>query len=494
MLEREFALQAINAIHEAFHSLHIGMSSSRNSNNVTAVAVGVLITAVAGIAVAAAVGGTLLYSRRAYLKYRKNDRLTKSHWRDAFEAESGRLIDIDKLLRKIRRGGVDPSIRTEVWPFLFGLYPLESTCEEREVEKVRKREDYEGLRKQCTFMLERVKDESTKETEDGFVEVSASVPFSNNLPGPVMRDRSYSDNKDNSACKVTGRDSNGRPVNERDKAKIHLNSMKAIEEFTTWQRIIRLDAVRMNAEWIPYSPSQANVTREAARELAMAVHLADDGHLEPCRQHHAARLVAILEAYALYDPENGYCQGMSDLLSPFIALLAEDYEAFWCFVYFMDTARHNFRLDEVGIRRQLNIVSRILELADPHLYHFLKEIHAEDCTFVYRMVVVLLRRELSFEQTICLWEVIWADKTAVKLGKVKVSWRKGRRLPAPTDDLLLYVIAASVRLKRKFIMEKCRGMDDILRVCNGMAGHLDVCRLLDDARELVNTFHDKISN
>ena len=34
--------------------------------------------------------------------------------------------------------------------------------------------------------------------------------------------------------------------------------IKAPKDFLTWQRIIRLDAVRMNAEWIPYSPSQCD--------------------------------------------------------------------------------------------------------------------------------------------------------------------------------------------------------------------------------------------
>jgi hypothetical protein len=67
---------------------------------------------------------------------------------------------------------------------------------------------------------------------------------------------------------------------------------------------------------------------------------------------HTARLVGLLEAYAVYDPEIGYCQGMSDLLSPIIAVMEEPDESFWCFVGYMRKARHNFRLDEVGIRRR----------------------------------------------------------------------------------------------------------------------------------------------
>ena len=267
---------------------------------------------------------------------------------------------------------------------------------------------------------------------------------------------------------------------------------RTTEDFTTWQRIIRLDAIRANAEWIIYSPAQAAVSEEKAQECASAVGLKDYDHLEPCRMYHAARLVAILEAYALYDQEIGYCQGMSDLLSPILAVMEEDDEAFWCFVGFMRKARHNFRLDEVGIRRQLNIVSKIIKSKDSHLYRHLEKLQAEDCFFVYRMVVVLFRRELDFEQTLCLWEVMWADQAAIRAGIGKSAWGRMRLRAPPTEDLLLYAIAACVLQRRKLIIESYSSMDEIIRECNNMAGHLDVWKLLDDAHDLVVTLHDKI--
>ncbi|THU65788.1 hypothetical protein C4D60_Mb05t07340 [Musa balbisiana] len=297
------------------------------------------------------------------------------------------------------------------------------------------------------------------------------------------------------------------------------------EDFATWQRIMRLDAVRANAEWIYYSSAQAEVSEDEAFKFANAVGLKDFDHLEPCQVYHASRLVAVLEAYALYDPEIGYCQGMSDLLSPILAVMEDDHEAFWCFVGFMKKARHNFRLDEVGIKRQLNIVSKIIKSKDSHLYRHLEKLQAEDCFFMYRMVVVMFRRELTFEQTLCLWEVMWADQAAIRARIGNSVWARIRLrapptddlllyaiaasvlqrrkliiekyssyvpLPPPTDDLLLYAIAASVLQRRKLIIEKYSSMDEILRECNSMAGQLDVWKLLDDAHHLVVTLHDKI--
>lgn len=229
-----------------------------------------------------------------------------------------------------------------------------------------------------------------------------------------------------------------------------------------------------------------------ARRLAESVGLKDYDHLDASRTFHAARLVAILEAYALHDPETGYCQGMSDLLSPIISVVEDDSEAFWCFAGFMKRARHNFRLDEVGIRRQLNIVSKIIQCKDIHLYRHLEKLQAEDCFFVYRMVVVLFRRELNFEQTLCLWEVMWADQASIRAGIAKSAWRRMRIRAPPTDDLLLYAIAACVLQRRKLIIEKYSSMDEIMRECNSMAGNLDVWKLLDDAHDLVVNLHDKI--
>eukprot|EP01018_Ginkgo_biloba_P020081 Gb_39393 [translate_table: standard] len=499
--------------------------------------------------------------------------LSPQQWTSAFLPD-GRLVDGGlKVLKKVRSGGIDSSIRAEVWPFLLGVYDLKSSKAERDTEKNHRRDAYESLRRQCQFLQtegenegtvseatnynaegkrlgsqkddavsrciedvgrssesisgdldnmaekdpKHVKDPSTENdlhiedeassdsesmAEDDPRLVNSSV-IGKGRPGEGEASSDsksvVEDNPNPIGSSVTTKDmhieaeaaSDNKPRFDR-MGSLRERGPQALEDFSTWQRIIRLDAVRMNAEWVPYSPSQANVTEEEASWLARHVGLKDDEHLEPCRKHHAARLVAILEAYALYDPETGYCQGMSDLLSPFVALMDEDYEAFWCFAHFMHIARHNFRLDEVGIRRQLNMVAKIIKAKDSQLYKHLEKLQAEDCFFVYRMVVVLFRRELTFEQTLCLWDVIWADQAAIRAGIRKSAWRRGKQRAPPTNDLLLYAVAAAVLQKRKLIIENYSGMDDILRECNSMAGHLDIWKLLDDAHDLVVALHDKL--
>ncbi|KAK1297633.1 hypothetical protein QJS10_CPB15g00879 [Acorus calamus] len=423
------------------------------------VEIAVGVTAMAGLALAA----TIIYttSRKEYAKLRRRCRQLLKHVNkgqkkpkeadDSNNGESGILNDGSDSPASEDVVSARESLSTEERSTKYddsdhtlqekGCPPLNSDMEE----------DRSGL----TNMDTTVADTESSGAESS-IEEEDSVTMQSAIEGSENSETDHS----NSPAQTL-------PFKEK------ISEDQIMEDFSTWQRIIRLDAVRANAEWIINSPAQATVSE--------------------AQIYHAARLVAVLEAYALHDPEIGYCQGMSDLLSPILAVIEDDDEAFWCFVGFMKKARHNFRLDEVGIRRQLNIVSKIIRSKDSHLYRHLEKLQAEDCFFVYRMVVVLFRRELTFEQTVCLWEVMWADQAAIRVGISKLAWGRIRQHAPPTDDLLLYAIAACVLQRRKLIIEKYSSMDEILRECNSMAGHLDVWKLLDNAHDLVVTLHDKIN-
>lgn len=507
------------------------------------------VTAMAGLALAATL---VISSRRGGLKSpwsgKKRKRpLTRQQWNNFF-LQDGKLRGGGvKFLKKVRSGGIDPSIRAEVWPFLLGVYDLNSSRAQRILTGMLNRKEYEKLRKQCQHLTTLSRDDHkelkavldsprfvqgcdsvcseevyTKESvsigqgcsneenleksikEESLIttiteqdeEEGSGITHSDVPEDGAVSSGSESSIEDSETLLITrskpSRENNQRLAGIVSAKTDTINSIRTIEDFAIWQRIIRLDSIRANTEWIPYSPVQAAVSEARALKAAADVGLTDYEDLEPCRIYHAARLVAVLEAYALYDPEIGYCQGMSDLLTPILSVMEEDHEAFWCFVGFMKKARHNFRLDEVGIRRQLNIVSKVIKFKDLQLYRHLEKLQAEDCFFVYRMVVVIFRRELTFEQTLCLWEVMWADQVAIRAGYGKSAWGRMRLRAPPTDDLLLYAIAASVLQRRKLIIERYSSMDEILRECNNMTGQLDVWKLLDDAHDLVVTLYDKI--
>ncbi|CAI9274614.1 unnamed protein product [Lactuca saligna] len=523
--QKHHVLRALRRSHTSSPSSSNSSSPTSSSSSSSWIHLRSVLLVVASSSSSSPISTTRGHLQSPWSKRRRKHALQPKQWKALFD-EDGRLCDGGvKFLKKVRSGGIHPSLRAEVWPFLLGVYDLKSSKEERDAVKTKNKKEYENLRKQCQQTYIR-RDNSTNDISDtnhddvsntnnsGEVvdtdsqqvkeEISATTATTTNNKEDSKDGDDVSEvttktdtcSSDSDSSEETDNMEPSPATPQKPKTTEEVKSKTSLpyrsESFATWQRIIRLDAIRANDEWIVYSPSQALVSVTKAQELAKSVVLKDYTHLETCRVFHAARLVSILEAYALYDSEIGYCQGMSDLLSPIISVVEDDSEAFWCFVGFMKKARHNFRLDEVGIRRQLNIVSKIIKGKDSHLYRHLEELQAEDCFFVYRMVVVLFRRELNFEQTLCLWEVMWADQTAIRAGITKSGWGRMRLRAPPTDDLLLYAIAACVLQKRKMIIEKYSSMDEILRECNSMAGHLDVWKLLDDAHDLVVTLHDKI--
>lgn len=128
------------------------------------------------------------------------------------------------------------------------------------------------------------------------------------------------------------------------------------------------------------------------------------------------RLANILSAYAVHDPEINYCQGMSDLAAPFIQKISNDALAFACFEKFMKNARNNFKHDESGISSQLQTVSNVLKKKDPVLYKKLEALDASHCHFAFKMVLVMLRRDLPLNEALALWEVKWVLEAQQKPG------------------------------------------------------------------------------
>ncbi|CAI5457913.1 unnamed protein product [Closterium sp. Yama58-4] len=83
-----------------------------------------------------------------------------------------------------------------------------------------------------------------------------------------------------------------------------------------------------------------------------------------------ARLMNVLAVYAWFDPEVGYCQGMSDLMSPMVVLYQDDADAFWAFERLMRRVREDFMNTDtgLGIQREISRLSHMVYTLDPELH------------------------------------------------------------------------------------------------------------------------------
>ncbi|CAI5462701.1 unnamed protein product [Closterium sp. Yama58-4] len=545
-----------------------------------AVAVGV--AAIGGVAAAVTVGGIIVLREQGQFMLPWEDKpkavrpapLTVQQWRDCFDDATGRLKGGgETAIGRVRLGGCDAEIRAEVWPFLLGLYEAESTEAERAQLRAQRRVLYEEIRAIAARVAviarqaeeeatRRMKEEEEREEreerereererkereerereerereERGEREGEESERGRSNEGGSSQGEVRSSDRGDNGGAgdgsesgNGDGNGSNGgensgvgNASDDEFSDAVCVDSACASLSVSTESfvdRIMRLDAVRMNAAWIPYSTQKA-FPPEEAMEAAAAAGLPEHGHLSPPQRLHAARLVAILEAYAVYDPEVGYCQGMSDLLSPFVALLEEDSEAFWCFVAFMqrgeageDCEWEKVEAEEAedkgrgeGERKgaegeegeregwerddesaplldngwggafgwaagdKSSVRSDVTTTTTAAAASATSSSSSSSISARNKSAGNVTSRDTSRDMS--------RDASRVSGSRRKKAWQECR----PRPDFLLFVVAAILVSRREQVL-CCQGLDGVLLLCNSLSGQLDVWELMHCARQL----------
>ncbi|KAI3470166.1 hypothetical protein Pfo_026829 [Paulownia fortunei] len=481
--------------------------------------------------------------------------LKPDKWQATFDSD-GKVFGFQKVLKLIILGGVDPSIRPEVWEFLLGCYSLSSTAENRRQLRTARRERYRDLVKQCQIMHSsigtgslayvvgskvmdmrmsskedgrrdaelqsgRISEASINKIDDNCVLDSKSTnksytcrkesssdsgdlvcvrgstmggayDSSGLLPSPdpcncssptahgthesnyvaesyldfpalPVRDLFEENNKDRKVIRLhedkcsTRRklryedehmhsfqinnnadlvvESNGLPSND---VSLYANSKSEIicpevHESLSRSKNLEYEAELLNRLRIsdePETPAKYATTSQGGAasedrvsEWLWTLHrivvdvVRTDSHLEFYEDtKNLARMSDILAVYAWVDPATGYCQGMSDLLSPFVVLFEDNADAFWCFEMLLRRMRENFKMEgPTGVMKQLQALWHILELTDREMFSHLSYIGAESLHFAFRMLLVLFRRELSFNEALCMWEMIWAADFDVSL-------------------------------------------------------------------------------
>ncbi|XP_020227981.1 TBC1 domain family member 17 isoform X2 [Cajanus cajan] len=172
----------------------------------------------------------------------------------------------------------------------------------------------------------------------------------------------------------------------------------------------------------------------------------------------------ILLTYSFYNFDLGYCQGMSDLLSPILFVMDDESEAFWCFAALMERLGPNFNRDQNGMHSQLFALSKLVELLDSPLHNYLKKRDCLNYFFCFRWILIQFKREFEYEKTMRLWEVLWTHY--------------------PSEHLHLYVCVAILKRFRGKIMGEEMDFDTLLKFINELSGHIELDATLRDAEAL----------
>lgn len=104
-----------------------------------------------------------------------------------------------------------------------------------------------------------------------------------------------------------------------------------------------------------------------------------------------------------------YCQGMSDIASPILAVMDNEAHAFICFCGIMKRLEGNFRPDGQLMSIKFQHLKLLLQYSDPEFYSYLVSRGADDLFFCYRWLLLELKREFAFEDALRMLEITWSS-------------------------------------------------------------------------------------
>ncbi|XP_011471287.2 TBC1 domain family member 25 [Oryzias latipes] len=124
---------------------------------------------------------------------------------------------------------------------------------------------------------------------------------------------------------------------------------------------------------------------------------------------HLTALTDLLTTYAITHPQISYCQGMSDIASPILAVMDNEAHAFICFCGIMKRLEGNFRPDGQLMSIKFQHLKLLLQYSDPEFYSYLVSRGADDLFFCYRWLLLELKREFAFDDALRMLEVTWSS-------------------------------------------------------------------------------------
>ncbi|GAA0169060.1 GTPase-activating protein [Lithospermum erythrorhizon] len=377
--------------------------------------------------------------------------LSVRKWKAAFSPEGH--LNIAKTLRRIHRGGIHPTIRGEVWEFLLGCYDPNSTFEERNELRQRRRDQYSVLKEECRLMFPVI-------GSGRFITAPIITESGDPIEDPLVLQEAK-------AAKEAA-------YGHRDSGDLFVSIKETDKKVIEWKRTLHqigLDVKRTDRTLVFYE-----------------------------KQENLAKLWDILSVYAWFDKDVGYCQGMSDLSSPMIMVLDDEADSFWCFEHMMRKLRGNFRCTDtsVGVESQLENLASVTQVIDPKLHQHLEHLGGGNYLFAVRMLMVCFRREFSFCDSLYLWEMMWAleydpelfllyedpeaaveksegskvkPKSMRQFGKFEREYvRSGTDTPLPIS---VFLVASVLKDRSAKLLTEARGLDDVVKILNDITGNLD---------------------
>uniref|UniRef100_A0A8C8IGA2 Small G protein signaling modulator 1b n=1 Tax=Oncorhynchus tshawytscha TaxID=74940 RepID=A0A8C8IGA2_ONCTS len=407
--------------------------------------------------------------------------------------------DEHELLRMVYYGGVAPTIRKEVWPFLLGHYHFDMTQKRRlEVDK-QVRAYYEQTMKEWLGCEAIVKQREGEKHAEAIAKCNSVE-----RPGPVQRDSTISTDVRGSYLSHLMRPSEPQGAASRPVAETQAGS-KLTEDLpvsrSTEEPKVTITVDDKAGEERPKAPTQESKAPESKEvecsESVQIIQISErldlyllnlhriDKDVRRCDRTYwyftpanLEKLRNIMCSYVWQHLEIGYVQGMCDLLAPLLVILddGQSVMAFSCFSELMKRMNQNFPHGGAMDSHFANMRS-LIQILDSELFELMQM--NGDYThfyFCYRWFLLDFKREMLYDDVFSVWESIWAATYT------------------SSTHFVLFIALALVEIYRDIILENNMDFTDIIKFFNEMAEHHNIPQVLTMARDLVLKVQTLIEN
>lgn len=98
--------------------------------------------------------------------------------------------------------------------------------------------------------------------------------------------------------------------------------------------------------------------------------------------------------------------------SVFAVTMCDEAQAYICFCAVMKRLNANFMLDGIAMTLKFTHLSEALQFYDAEFFDYLKMQQADDLLFCYRWLLLEMKREFAFEDSLRMLEVLWSSLPA----------------------------------------------------------------------------------
>jgi len=120
-------------------------------------------------------------------------------------------------------------------------------------------------------------------------------------------------------------------------------------------------------------------------------------------------LFNVLKAYSIYNPQVGYCQGMSFVCATLLFNMLSEEEAFWMMVALLNTFQENYHPSMQGILEGNDTFNMLLKLANPNIAKHMDNLQSISLIFISRWFLTMFTDFKNWQTVLRLWDVIFYE-------------------------------------------------------------------------------------